>query len=462
MSEIQTGGRLAQVIATRGGLAPPEAPLVIEHREALYYMLCEAAELEHGIMCQYLYAAFSLKQSEDEGLSAEEAEAVRRWRKRISHVATQEMLHLSLVQNLLAAIGGAPHLSRPNFPHPGHPLPGRRAPGAAAVRRARAPALHVPGAPGGDGPGRRGGDGRLRPRDPGHDRRRDRPPQPGLQDRRAPVPVHRGRVRAPGRQVRRAAAVRRPAAGPGHPAVLRLARAGRGDRHGQRAESHRRDPRAGRGPARELEGRALRPVRPDHGRVHPAPRGQPGLPAGPAGGHGQRQAERARHRRPAGHRPADQAGHGPVQRQLRGSAAHAAALLRPHRGDRRPAQGPGRRHRQPHVPGHQADRRPGHHAPRRPGLPGPHGRPQLRAVLRVRHRAPAPGGRLDPAHRAHPPGRRVLRARRPLRPRGRGHPGHGPLQPDRDRPLARGPPPGPHSVRPGWPARNPRSGRGRG
>jgi hypothetical protein len=32
-------------------------------------MLCEAAELEHGIMCQYLYAAFSLKQSTDEGLS---------------------------------------------------------------------------------------------------------------------------------------------------------------------------------------------------------------------------------------------------------------------------------------------------------------------------------------------------------------------------------------------------------
>ena len=46
-------GRLAQVIATRGGLAAPEAPFVIEHREALIYMLCEAAELEHGIMCQY-------------------------------------------------------------------------------------------------------------------------------------------------------------------------------------------------------------------------------------------------------------------------------------------------------------------------------------------------------------------------------------------------------------------------
>ena len=28
-------GKLAQVIATRGGLASPEAPFVIEHREAL-------------------------------------------------------------------------------------------------------------------------------------------------------------------------------------------------------------------------------------------------------------------------------------------------------------------------------------------------------------------------------------------------------------------------------------------
>src|SRR6266571_8905801 len=85
-------GRLAQVIATRGGLASPEAPFVIEHREALIYMLCEAAELEHGIMCQYLDAAFSLKQSEAEGLTKQEAEAVQRWRKHISHIATQEML----------------------------------------------------------------------------------------------------------------------------------------------------------------------------------------------------------------------------------------------------------------------------------------------------------------------------------------------------------------------------------
>jgi Ferritin-like len=116
-------GRLADVIATRGGTAATEAPFVIEHREALIYMLCEAAELEHGIMCQYLFAAFSLKQREDEGVSADVLEAVLRWRKMIAHVATEEMLHLALVQNLLSAIGAAPHLARPNLPAPARHYP---------------------------------------------------------------------------------------------------------------------------------------------------------------------------------------------------------------------------------------------------------------------------------------------------------------------------------------------------
>src|SRR6516164_4589992 len=116
-------GRLAQVIATRGGRAAPEAPFVIEHREELIYMLCEAAELEHGIMCQYLFAAFSLKQSTGEGLTEAVLAAVTRWRRQVSHVATQEMLHLALVHNLLSAIGAAPHLARPNLPAPASHYP---------------------------------------------------------------------------------------------------------------------------------------------------------------------------------------------------------------------------------------------------------------------------------------------------------------------------------------------------
>jgi ferritin-like protein len=111
------------VLATRGGRAEPEAPFVIEHREALIYMLCEAAELEHGIMCQYLFAAFSLKQRTDEGLTGEQLEAVNRWRRAILHVAAEEMLHLALVHNVLSAIGSAPHLGRPNLPAPASHYP---------------------------------------------------------------------------------------------------------------------------------------------------------------------------------------------------------------------------------------------------------------------------------------------------------------------------------------------------
>ena len=114
-------GPLARLLATRGGVAAPEAPFVIEHREALIYMLCEAAELEHAIMCQYLFAAFSLKESEDEGLTPDELAAVTSWQRKILNVAAGEMLHLALVNNLLSAIGAAPHLSRPNLPAPaGH------------------------------------------------------------------------------------------------------------------------------------------------------------------------------------------------------------------------------------------------------------------------------------------------------------------------------------------------------
>src|SRR5262245_15156783 len=122
-AETAGRGRLAEVIASRGGQASPEAPFVIEHREALIYMLYEAAELEHGIMCQYLFAAFSLKQREDEGLTAEALDAVLRWRRVVAHVATDEMLHLALVQNLLSAIGAAPPLARPKLPAPARHYP---------------------------------------------------------------------------------------------------------------------------------------------------------------------------------------------------------------------------------------------------------------------------------------------------------------------------------------------------
>lgn len=92
-------------------------------REELIARLSEAAEVEHNLMCVYLYAAFSLKDSDDGSLTANQASAVKRWRSEIMTVAREEMLHLLLVSNLLTAIGGAAHFGRMNFPIPPGSLP---------------------------------------------------------------------------------------------------------------------------------------------------------------------------------------------------------------------------------------------------------------------------------------------------------------------------------------------------
>src|SRR5262245_24624573 len=114
----------SHVVQTRSpGRPTAEQDFVIEHREALIFMICEAAEVEHALMCEYLFAAFSLKERADEGLTPEQLEAVERWRSVILGVAAQEMLHLALTANLLTALGASPHLSRPNLPQPARHYP---------------------------------------------------------------------------------------------------------------------------------------------------------------------------------------------------------------------------------------------------------------------------------------------------------------------------------------------------
>ena len=85
-------------------------------REQITHALYEAAELEHNLMCTYLYAAFSLRDGEAEGLTPAEAEAVARWKKTIHRVSFEEMGHLVAVWNITAALGGSPRFGRDNFP----------------------------------------------------------------------------------------------------------------------------------------------------------------------------------------------------------------------------------------------------------------------------------------------------------------------------------------------------------
>jgi hypothetical protein len=93
-----------------------EPPLKIDSREELVYLIGEASEIEHGLMCEYMYAQFSLKRSLDEGITPEQLARIRSWELVMIDVIKQEMLHLALATNLLTAVGAAPHFERPNFP----------------------------------------------------------------------------------------------------------------------------------------------------------------------------------------------------------------------------------------------------------------------------------------------------------------------------------------------------------
>jgi hypothetical protein len=109
---VEDGDRCRYRSAMRG-----EPVIVVGDRKELTYLLSQAAELEHGLMCEYLYAAFSLKSAAGPGLRADQLAAVERWRTMIFGIAAEEMLHWAMVQNLLAGVGSAPYVSRPHMPH---------------------------------------------------------------------------------------------------------------------------------------------------------------------------------------------------------------------------------------------------------------------------------------------------------------------------------------------------------
>lgn len=93
-----------------------EPVLNVDSREELVYLLGQACEIEHGLMCEYMYAQFSLKRGLDEGLTPDQLTRVQAWEAALIAVIKQEMLHLALATNILTAIGAAPHFERPNFP----------------------------------------------------------------------------------------------------------------------------------------------------------------------------------------------------------------------------------------------------------------------------------------------------------------------------------------------------------
>jgi hypothetical protein len=90
--------------------------MAIDTREELINALHEACEIEHSLLVQYLYAALSVKKRLDEGLTTHQQRLVRDWQARMLVIAREEMGHLGIACNLLAAIGAPAKLDRPAMP----------------------------------------------------------------------------------------------------------------------------------------------------------------------------------------------------------------------------------------------------------------------------------------------------------------------------------------------------------
>ena len=102
--------------AVAKGAAPGqdiELPPEFTWREYTVFLLTIAAQIEHSLMVQYLYAAYSLGGSK---VPPEQRNNVAAWRQVILGIAKEEMGHLATVQNALRFLGAPLALDREDYP----------------------------------------------------------------------------------------------------------------------------------------------------------------------------------------------------------------------------------------------------------------------------------------------------------------------------------------------------------
>ena len=97
-AQSRTARMLGEVGLPIGSTDAARSSPLLEARD----LLRAAAEIEHGLLVQYLYAAYSCTRLGTRGP--------------IAQIAKEEMGHLISVQNLILAIGGRPYFGRDEFP----------------------------------------------------------------------------------------------------------------------------------------------------------------------------------------------------------------------------------------------------------------------------------------------------------------------------------------------------------
>jgi hypothetical protein len=102
--------------------APISIPPEFNGKDYVSFLLCIDAEIEHGLMLQYLYAAYSLGGPQ---VPQEHQQDVRNAQEVILGIAKEEMGHFISIQNVLKLIGAPLHFERQDYPWdtPFYPFP---------------------------------------------------------------------------------------------------------------------------------------------------------------------------------------------------------------------------------------------------------------------------------------------------------------------------------------------------
>ena len=90
----------------------PYLPDAGSAREEAIQLLRMAAEIEHALLLQYLFAAYSVDETETAAVNTQPVRTPLDWQNDILAIARQEMAHFLTVQNLLAFLGAPCHIGR--------------------------------------------------------------------------------------------------------------------------------------------------------------------------------------------------------------------------------------------------------------------------------------------------------------------------------------------------------------
>jgi hypothetical protein len=120
----EQGARFKSNLLSEQGADPSvfKVPDNFNGRDYITMLLHIDAEIEHGLMLQYLYAAYSIGGPH---IPEQYKEKVRSWQEIITGIAKEEMGHFISVQNVLKIIGAPLNFGRESYPWdiPFYPFP---------------------------------------------------------------------------------------------------------------------------------------------------------------------------------------------------------------------------------------------------------------------------------------------------------------------------------------------------